>query len=125
MNPENNVTSVAQSLLETLQTTRQENLELGHYLLASISCEISYAELRSNGVDAWLRRNAVLDVCFWWMHRISSRQDAMLEELHEMTARIEKLSQAEHDLVSDVHSQVSEIKEHVENVREVVSSERS
>jgi hypothetical protein len=64
-------------------------------------------------------------VCFWWMHRISSRQDAMLEELHEMTTRIEKLSQAEHDLSSDVHPQVSKIKEHVENVREVVSSERS
>jgi DNA replication initiation complex subunit (GINS family) len=64
-------------------------------------------------------------VCFWWMHRISSRQDAMLEELHEMTTRIEKLSQAEHDLISDVHPQVSEIKEHVENVREVVSSEKS
>jgi DNA replication initiation complex subunit (GINS family) len=63
--------------------------------------------------------------CFWWMHRISSRQDAMLEELHEMTTRIEKLSQAEHDLISDVHPQVSEIKEQVENVREVVSSERS
>jgi len=63
--------------------------------------------------------------CFWWMHRISSRQDAMLEELHEMTTRIERLSQAEHDLISDVHPQVSEIKEHVENVREVVSSERS
>ena len=64
-------------------------------------------------------------VCFWWMHRISSRQDAMLEELHQMTTRIEKLSQAEHDLISDVHPQVSEIKEQVENVREVVSSERS
>ena len=64
-------------------------------------------------------------VCFWWMHRISSRQDATLEELHGMTARIEKLSQAEHDLISDVHPQVSEIKEHVENVREVVSSEKS
>jgi hypothetical protein len=64
-------------------------------------------------------------VCFWWMHRISSRQDAMLEEVHEMTARIEKLSQSEHDLISDVHPQVSEIKEQVENVREVVSSERS
>ena len=49
----------------------------------------------------------------------------MLEELHEMTARIEKLCRAEHDLMSDVHPQVSEIKEHVENVREVVSSERS
>jgi hypothetical protein len=60
-------------------------------------------------------------VCFWWMHRISSRQDAMLEELHAMTTRIERLSQAEHDLIRDVHPQVSEIKEHVEDVREVVS----
>ena len=64
-------------------------------------------------------------VCFWWMHRISSRQDATLEELHEMTARIEKLSRAEHDLITDVHPQVSEIKEQVENVKEVVSSETS
>ena len=64
-------------------------------------------------------------VCFWWMHRISSRQDAMLEEVHAMTARIEKLSQAEHDLISDVHPQVSEIKEQVENVTDVVSSEGS
>ena len=64
-------------------------------------------------------------VCFWWMHRISSRQDAMLEELHEMTTRIEKLSQAEHDLIREVHPQVSEIKEHVQDVREVVSPERS
>ncbi len=60
-------------------------------------------------------------VCFWWMHRISSRQDAMLEELHAMTMRIERLSQDEHDLIRDVHPQVSEIKEHVEDVREVVS----
>ena len=63
-------------------------------------------------------------VCFWWMHRISSRQDATLEELHEMTARIEKLSRAEHELISDVHPQVNEIKEKVENVREVISSEQ-
>jgi hypothetical protein len=42
-----------------------------------------------------------------------------LEELHEM------LSQAEHDLISDVHPQVSEIKEHVQDVREVVSPEKS
>jgi hypothetical protein len=62
-------------------------------------------------------------VCFWWMHRISSRQDAMLEELREMTSRIEKLSQAEHALMSDVHPKVSEIKEHVESVKEVVSPE--
>ena len=64
-------------------------------------------------------------VCFWWMHRISSRQDAMLEELHEMTRRIEKLSQAEHDLIREVHPQVSEIKEKVQDVKEVVSPEKS
>jgi len=64
-------------------------------------------------------------VCFWWMHRISSRQDAMLEELHEMTSRIERLSQREHDLITEVHPKVNEIKEHVQNVREAVSTEHS
>jgi t-SNARE complex subunit (syntaxin) len=68
------------------------------------------------GIACWM-------VCFWWMHRISSRQETMLKELHEMTARIEQLSQAEHDLISEVHPQVSEIKEHVENVAEAVSPE--
>ena len=64
-------------------------------------------------------------VCFWWMHRISSRQNAVLEELREVTTRIEKLSQAEHDLIKDVHPQVSEIKEHVQDVKQVVSPEKS
>jgi hypothetical protein len=64
-------------------------------------------------------------VCFWWMHRISARQDAMLKELHEMTTRIERLSQAEHDLIRDVHPKVHEIKEHVEDVAEAVSLQNS
>ena len=64
-------------------------------------------------------------VCFWWMHRISSRQNSTLEELHQMTGRIEKLSRAEHDLITDVHPQVNEIKEKIETVREVVSSEKT
>ena len=66
------------------------------------------------GLACWL-------VCFWWMHRISSRQDAVLKELHEMTQRIERLSEAEHQLIRDVHPQVGEIKEHVESVKEAVS----
>src|SRR5438552_15125780 len=64
-------------------------------------------------------------VCFWWMHRISARQDALLKELHEITTRIEHLSQAEHDLISDVHPKVYEIKENVENVAEAVSPQNS
>jgi hypothetical protein len=64
-------------------------------------------------------------VCFGWMYRISSRQEAMLKELHEMTMRIEQLSQAKHDLIRDVHPKVHEIKEHVENVAEAVSLQNS
>ena len=68
------------------------------------------------GIGCWC-------VCFWWMHRISSRQDAMLKELHEMTRRIEKLSEAGHEMIRDVHPQVGKIKEHVESVKEAVSTE--
>jgi hypothetical protein len=69
------------------------------------------------GLGCWI-------VCFWWMHRVSSHQDAMLKELHEMTQRIEQLSKAEHDLIRDVHPQVGGIKEHVETVKEAVSPDR-
>ena len=51
------------------------------------------------GTGAW-------GVCFWWMHRISSRQDALLTELREL-ARIQ------HDILREVHPDVGEIKEHV------------
>jgi hypothetical protein len=62
-------------------------------------------------------------VCFWWMYRISSRQNAMLKELHKMMHRIETLSQAGHELIQDVHPQVSEIKDHVESVKDAISSD--
>lgn len=64
-------------------------------------------------------------VCFWWMHRISSHQDALMKELHEMTQRIEHLSKEEHDLIREVHPKVSEIKKQVENVADAVSPETS
>jgi hypothetical protein len=62
-------------------------------------------------------------VCFWWMHRISSRQDALLGELHQMAKRIEKFSKAEHDLIQEVHPQVSEIKDKVADVAQKVGSD--
>lgn len=64
-------------------------------------------------------------VCFWWMRRISSRQDAMLKELHDVTKRIEKISEAEHNLIREVHPKVGEIKEQVEDVRDAVSAGKS
>jgi uncharacterized protein YoxC len=64
-------------------------------------------------------------VCFWWMHRISSRQDAMLKEMQEMMQRIEELSKTEHDLIQEVHPAVGEIKESVKDVAEAVSERPS
>ena len=60
-------------------------------------------------------------VCFWWMHRISSRQESMLKELHDVTKRIEEISKAEHDMIQEVHPQVTEIKERMDTVAEQVS----
>jgi hypothetical protein len=51
------------------------------------------------GTGAWV-------VCFWWMHRISARQDALLTELRE-------LAQTQQDILREVHPDVGEIKEHV------------
>jgi hypothetical protein len=64
-------------------------------------------------------------VCFWWMHRLSARQNAMLEELREVTKRIETLSKAEHDMLQEVHPTVEKIKESVKDVAVAVSAEDS
>ena len=63
-------------------------------------------------------------LCFWWMHRISSRQDAMLIELREQAQRIEKLSEAEHDLVKDLHPKVHKIEADVDEVATAVRADQ-
>jgi hypothetical protein len=50
-------------------------------------------------------------ICFWWMYRISAKQNSLLDRLTEQGKRIEKLSKIEHDLIKEVHPQVGEIKE--------------
>jgi hypothetical protein len=59
-------------------------------------------------------------VCFGWMHRISARQNRLLDRLAEQAARIEHFSKAEHDLIREVHPQVGEIREGLEEVIAVV-----
>jgi hypothetical protein len=73
-------------------------------------------------VLAWVG-TACWVVCFWWMHRLSSRQETMLKELGDVAKRIEKLSKAEHDLIREVHPKVEEIKASVEEVSDKVSSQ--
>jgi hypothetical protein len=55
-------------------------------------------------------------VCFWWMHRISVKQNALLSELQEQGKRIEQLAKEEHDLLQEVHPQVGEIHAKVDHV---------
>lgn len=62
-------------------------------------------------------------VCFWWMHRISSRQDSMLQELHEVTRRIERISKAEHDLIREVHPKIDKMKDQIDTVADKVSDD--
>ena len=64
-------------------------------------------------------------VCFWWMHRLSSRQETMLRDLKEVAKRIEKLSKVEHDLIREVHPKVEEIKESVKDVADAVTPDGS
>ena len=65
------------------------------------------------GLAFWLTLTGTLCwvVCFWWMHRISTKQNALLDQLHAQGKRIEKLSKLEHALIKEVHPQVGEIKE--------------
>lgn len=61
-------------------------------------------------------------VCFWWMHRISKEQNEVLTRLRKQGERIEHLSQAEHDLVKELHPKVGKIKEDVEQIAEATST---
>jgi len=59
-------------------------------------------------------------VCFWWMRRLSIKQNFLLDQLRDQGKRIEKLSRIEHDLIKEVHPQVNEIKEGMEEMMAVV-----
>src|SRR5947208_11319341 len=74
------------------------------YILLSVNRDGLVMGLTLVGSLCWI-------VCFWWMHRISTKQNALLQQLREQGKRIEKLSKIEHDLIKEVHPQVGEIKE--------------
>jgi len=57
-------------------------------------------------------------VCFWWMHRISQRQNIMLEELQEQAHSIEELSREEREILKELHPTVQKIDENVDKVKE-------
>jgi hypothetical protein len=75
-----------------------------------------------NNLNFWMTLVGTIcwGVCFWWMHRLSTKQNTLLDQLRAQGKRIEKLSQIEHDLIKEVHPQVGEIKEGMETMIAVV-----
>jgi len=71
-----------------------------------------------NTISFWMTVAGTIcwGVCFWWMRRLSNKQNALLAQLREQGKRIEKLSKIEHDLIKEVHPQVNEIKEGMEEM---------
>ena len=57
-------------------------------------------------------------VCFWWMHRISQRQNIVLEALQEQAHSIEELSREEREILKELHPTVQKIDENVDKVKE-------
>ena len=60
-------------------------------------------------------------LCFWWMHRISTRQNAVLDQLRKQAQRIEKISKEEHAILSEVHPNVESIQKRVNEVSDEVT----
>jgi len=78
--------------------------------------------MNENNLDFWMTLVGTVCwmVCFWWMYRLSTKQNILLDQLREQGKRIEKLSKAEHDLIKEVHPQVGEIKEGMDEMIAVV-----
>ena len=60
-------------------------------------------------------------ICFWWMHRISSRQDAVLDQLRKQAERIERISKEQHAILTEVHPNVESIQKTVDEVSDDVA----
>ena len=78
--------------------------------------------MNENNLAFWMTLGGTIcwGVCFWLMHRLSVKQNTLLDQLRAQGKRIEKLSQIEHDLIKEVHPQVNEIKEGMEEMIAVV-----
>lgn len=56
------------------------------------------------------------------MHRISSSQNATLKQLQRQARRIEEVSKAEHEILSDLHPSVQKIEKGVDEVSGKIES---
>jgi len=75
-----------------------------------------------NGLSFWMTVTGTVcwGVCFWWMHRLSVKQNFLLDQLRDQGKRIERLSRLEHNLIKEVHPQVNEIKEGMDEMMAVM-----
>ena len=88
-----------------------------HWRLTRVPLRVRYRfkmivlVLTWTGIACWM-------VCFWWMHRISQRQDIVLKELQQQAHSIEELSREEREILKELHPTVQKIDENVDKVKE-------
>lgn len=53
-------------------------------------------------------------VCFWWMHRISSKQNAMLADLHAQQQKVREISDEGREIIKELEPKVKKVAERIE-----------
>ena len=103
---------------DTAAATPGRNPGLPRWCPARLSPMPRAAPMDKNAAAFWMTAvgTACWVACFWWMYRISKKQNSMLDRIGEQGRRIEKLSKVEHDLIKEVHPKVGEIKEGIDEM---------
>jgi hypothetical protein len=48
-------------------------------------------------------------VCFWWMHRISSKQNGMLADLHAQQKKVREISDEGREIIKEIEPKVQKV----------------
>lgn len=86
-----------------------------------LDCEMDMSDVNLWGFWLTVVGTICWIICFSWMHKISVKQNRLLDQLAQQAKRIEKFSKAEHDLIQEVHPQVAEIRDGLERMIEAVN----
>ena len=80
--------------------------------------------MNENGLAFWMTLTGTIcwGFCFWWMRRISIKQNFLLDPALPRTRQADRetFPKIEHDLIKEVHPQVGEIKEGMDEMIAVV-----
>jgi hypothetical protein len=54
-------------------------------------------------------------VCFWWMHRISKKQNAMLADLDAQQKKVREISDEGREIIKEIEPKVKKVAERIDD----------